>query len=93
MIPHERSLVQEMKNKPFALVGVNSDPEFKLKSMIKKKDVTWKCFFDGGDPQGPIAQKWNVQSWPTIYIIDKKGIIRSKDHALDEKLLRKLIAE
>ena len=25
MYPHERSLVEEMKDKPFALVGVNSD--------------------------------------------------------------------
>ena len=27
MYPHERSLVEEMKDKPFALIGVNSDPD------------------------------------------------------------------
>jgi hypothetical protein len=25
MIPHERSLVERLKDKPFALLGVNSD--------------------------------------------------------------------
>lgn len=93
MLPHERSLVNELKNKPFALIGVNSDPEFKLKDLVKKKDVTWPCFFDGGDAQGPIATKWNVGGWPTIYFIDKKGTIRFKDHFIDEKLLKRLIKE
>lgn len=93
MLPHERSLVNELKNKPFAIVGVNSDPQDKLRTLINNERVTWRCFFDGGDPQGPIASKWNVSSWPTIYLIDKKGIIRFKDHYLDEKLLRQLISE
>lgn len=93
MLPHERSLVNKMKNKPFALVGVNSDPEDKLKSLIKKKEVTWPCFFDGGDPSGPIATKWNISGWPTIYLIDRKGIIRFKDHYLDDKVLNSLLAE
>lgn len=91
MLPHERSLVNKMKNKPFSLVGVNSDPEDKLKSLIKKKEVTWPCFFDGGDPSGPIATKWNIHGWPTIYLIDQNGIIRFKDHYLDEKLVKKLL--
>jgi hypothetical protein len=93
MLPHERSLVNELKNKPFAIVGVNSDPQDKLRTLINNKRVTWPCFFDGGDPQGPIASKWNVSSWPTIYLIDKKGIIRFKDHYLDEKLLRQLLED
>lgn len=93
MLPHERSLVNELRNKPFAIVGVNSDAQDKLRTLIINKKVTWPCFFDGGDALGPIATKWNVTGWPTIYLIDKKGIIRFKDHQLDEKLLRQLISE
>ncbi len=28
---------------------------------------------------GPISTKWNVSAWPTIYVIDSKGVIRHRD--------------
>jgi hypothetical protein len=80
MIPHERSLVERLKNKPFALIGVNSDPE-KATYFAKQKEmgVTWRSFWNGPKgTQGPISAKWNVSSWPTIYVIDHKGVIRFK---------------
>ena len=78
MYPHERSLVQRLKDKPFAIVGVNSDPKAKLKQVLKKENMTWRSFWDGGDTTGPIASKWNVHGWPTIYVLDHKGVIRAK---------------
>jgi hypothetical protein len=79
MYPHERSLVKEMENKPFVLLGVNSDPskEF-LKDVIAKEKMTWRSWWDGGSTSGPIATKWNVSGWPTLYVIDHKGVIRHK---------------
>jgi hypothetical protein len=32
--------------------------------------------------RGPIATQWHIQGWPTTYIIDATGIIRSKAHDL-----------
>ena len=87
MYPHERSLVQRLKDKPFALVGVNSDPKSKLKQVLKKENMTWRSFWDGGETSGPIATKWNVLGWPTIYVLDHKGVIRFRDareKALDQ---------
>ena len=87
MYPHERSLVQRLKDKPFALVGVNSDPKARLKQVLKKENMTWRSFWDGGDTGGPIASKWNIHGWPTIYVLDHKGVIRFKgprETALDE---------
>ena len=87
MYPHERSLVQRLKDKPFALVGVNSDPKARLKQVLKKENMTWRSFWDGGDTGGPIASKWNIHGWPTIYVLDHKGVIRFRDareKALDE---------
>ena len=41
MYPHERSLVEEMKDKPFALIGVNSDQTIeRAKKAIADKKVT-----------------------------------------------------
>jgi hypothetical protein len=80
MFPHERSLVKRLEGKPFALIGINSDQNRQdLKKVMEKEQITWRSFFDGGNTQGPIASKWNVMSWPTIYVIDSKGLIRYKN--------------
>jgi peroxiredoxin len=78
MYPHERSLVKAMENKPFALLGVNSDgSKEELKQVIEKEKMTWRSWFDGST-QGPIAGQWGVNGWPTLYVIDHKGVIRHK---------------
>jgi hypothetical protein len=99
MYPHERSLVKRLKDKPFALLGVNSDEDREaLKKVIEKEEITWPSWWNGGT-EGPIAKKWNVTGWPTIYIVDHKGVIRFKnkrDKAMDEavdKLLSEMEAE
>ena len=96
MFPHERSLVKRLENKPFALIGVNSDKD---KTQIKEKNenqqITWRSFWNGPEGTGgPISKRWNVAGWPTLYIIDHKGVIRHKwvgspgneamDKAIDE---------
>ena len=80
MYPHERSLVKRLADKPFVLVGVNSDKDKdELKKAMEKENITWRSFWDGGSTNGPIAKKWNVHGWPTIYVLDDKGIIRYKN--------------
>ena len=78
MYPHERSLVKRLEGKPFVILGVNSDPKDKLKQVLKKEQMTWRSWWDGGDTSGPIATKWNVSGWPTLYLVDHKGVIRNK---------------
>ena len=94
MYPHERSLVARLSDKPFALIGVNSDQDRDdLKDIMKKEQITWRSFWDGGSTNGPIATAWNVSGWPTIYVLDHKGVIRYKnvrgeamDQAVDKLL-------
>ncbi len=31
-----------------------------------------------GSTSGPIATAWNVRGWPTVYVIDAKGVIVEK---------------
>ncbi len=88
MYPHERSLVKRLEGKPFALIGINSDQERdQLKDIMQKEEITWRSFWDGGSPRGPIAREWKVNSWPTIYVLDPKGMIRYmhvRGEAMDE---------
>ena len=79
MYPHERSLVNRLKDKPFVLLGINSDSDREaLKKVLEKEQITWRSWWDGGNTSGPIATKWNVHGWPTLYILDHRGIIRHK---------------
>jgi peroxiredoxin len=87
MYPHERSLVERMKDKPFALIGVNSDSKERVRAAIEENNITWRSFWDGGSPGGPIATAWGVHGWPTIYVIDDRGVIRYtnvRGHAMDQ---------
>src|SRR5437588_5994843 len=79
MYPHERSLVKRLEGKSFALIGINSDQNReKLKEVMRKEEITWRSWWDGGSTGGPIASQWNVQGWPTLYLIDLKGVIVDK---------------
>jgi len=78
MFPHERSLVKKLQGKPFALVGVNSDEDREAaKKDLEKEGITWRSFWAGGTG-GAIPGEWAVRTWPTIVIIDHKGVIRYK---------------
>ena len=89
MYPHERSLVKRMEGKPFALLGINSDSDREKlkKDVLPKENITWRSFWNGGSTDGPISREWNVHGWPTIYVLDAKGVIRFKntrEKALDK---------
>src|SRR5256885_6688456 len=94
MYPHERSLVKKFEGRPFAIIGVNSDDDREvLKERMKAEQITWRSFWNGGGPVGPISRQWKVGGWPTIYVIDSKGVIRYKhlrgaaiDQAVDQLL-------
>lgn len=84
MYPHERSLVSDYANRPFALIGVNSDKDReKLLETVVKAKLPWRSFWNGGSTSGPISTAWNVHSWPTVYVIDHEGIIRHKNPTED----------
>src|SRR5271156_4422275 len=98
MYPHERSLVKRLAGKPFVILGVNSDTDQKsLKEALEKEHITWRSFYDQST-QGPIAKRWNIHGWPTLFVLDTKGVIRHRflgspgDEALD-KAIDKLVEE
>ncbi len=79
LIPHERKLVEQMKGRPFALVGVNGDKikEFDQKVIVKNA-ISWRSFQDIRPDQTPISDEWKVGGWPTLYLIDHTGTIRRR---------------
>ena len=81
MYPHERSLVKQLADQPFALIGVNSDRDLdQIREVVKEKNITWRSFWNGPEGTGgPISTEWGVTGWPTIYVLDADGRIRYKN--------------
>ncbi len=80
MYPHERSLVMRLQGKPFALLGINSDKDLnQLHTAMTQEQITWRSWWDGGSTGGPIASLFGIRSWPTIFVLDHKGVIRFKN--------------
>jgi thiol-disulfide isomerase/thioredoxin len=81
LYPHERSLAKRLEGQPFALVSINAEPSKdreELKRAWEDAGNTWRCVWDG-DYDGPINTAWNIRQYPTIYVMDREGVIRYKN--------------
>jgi peroxiredoxin len=65
-----------MKDKPFALISISSDPKETALKTKQRERLTWRILWDGGSTQGPITSEWQIQGWPNLYLIDSRGFIR-----------------
>src|SRR5262249_55221233 len=78
MIPHEREMVERLKGKPFVLVSISADDDVQtLRRFLAREEMPWTHWYNG--PEGGIIEDWNVQGFPTIYVLDADGVIRYKD--------------
>lgn len=93
--PFQRFMTEYFKDDPFAIVAVNSDPIEVAREYKKEHGLEYRSFWDSGGTQGPIATKWNVTGWPTIYILDENGIIRNRNARMEKTItvVRSLIRE
>jgi thiol-disulfide isomerase/thioredoxin len=78
MIPHEKEMVEKLKDKPFALVSISADnTKEDLTKFLSKTEMPWTHWYNG--PRGGFVEKWDVEHFPTIFVLDAKGIIRYKE--------------
>jgi len=93
MIPHEREMNEKLKGKPFAFISISGDDKKEtLTAFLEKEKMPWTHWF--ADRKG-ILKDWNIRFYPTMYILDHKGVIRAKGlrgEELEKKVIE-LIAE
>ena len=74
-------------------MGVNGDIGLEVaKTAIVSERMTWRSWWNGGKT-GSIVSKWGVLNWPTVYIIDAKGVIRYENvrFAMMDRAIDRLI--
>jgi thiol-disulfide isomerase/thioredoxin len=94
MIPHEREMVERFKDKPFVLVSISADAKKEtLTDFLAKEKMPWTHWWNG--QEGGIMEEWDVKYFPTIYVLDSRGVIRHKDLRDEEleKAVSALLAE
>jgi hypothetical protein len=77
--------MEQFKEWPFALVGINSDgPPDAVVAKIREKAFPWRNALDGSP--GRITTEWNVRSMPMIYVLDMKGVIAARGDLYEDAL-------
>ncbi|MEJ7638977.1 MAG: TlpA disulfide reductase family protein [Singulisphaera sp.] len=76
-MPHERELVKRLEGRPFALLGINCDrdQDAARKAMAEAK-ITWPNWYDGAPGEGPIAGRYHIRGYPSVFVLDADGVIR-----------------
>lgn len=78
-LPALRKLVERLRGKPFALLGVLTDGGREaVKPLLEREPVPWRNAIDGG-LDGPIGKLYNARAWPSVWVLDAKGVIRHRD--------------
>lgn len=77
MFPHERSLVAKFQNRPFVLLGVNGDQEREQAvASAARHQLNFRSFWCEGGPSSAVVRQFGVQFWPTVFVLDGRGVIR-----------------
>ncbi|MFO0811255.1 MAG: TlpA disulfide reductase family protein [Gemmataceae bacterium] len=94
MIPHERAMVERFRGKPLEVISIDvGDDKEDVEKFLAKTPMPWTHWLVGRT--SGIVPDWKVSSYPTIYVLDAKGVIRFADvrYAGLEKAVEVLLAE
>ena len=94
-LPNVKAAYAELHEKGFEILGISFDQDKdKLTSTLASKGMTWAQYFDGEGWGNKFGKQWGIQSIPTMWLVNKKGVLCDVNgrENLKEKLV-KLLAE
>jgi thiol-disulfide isomerase/thioredoxin len=96
-LPRMKKIFQQYKDQGLMIVGVSCDEKLEdlNKFLAENPEMTWPHFFDASSPGWhSMATKFGVDGIPQMFLIDKKGVLRTVDaRANMEEMIPKLLAE
>ena len=79
-IPHLKTAVSRFKDKPFEILAVSCDDDrAALANLLKLRKPPGIQTWHKKGPANPAAELYNVQGYPTWFLVDADGVIRARD--------------
>jgi pimeloyl-ACP methyl ester carboxylesterase/thiol-disulfide isomerase/thioredoxin len=79
LVEHEKQLVKRFDRDQFTILGVNSDTDLKAaRTSVERHGITWRSLRNGDEGPGKISNQWHIVGYPTLYLLDREGIIRKR---------------
>jgi thiol-disulfide isomerase/thioredoxin len=94
-LPSLAAIQQRHADDPFVVIGVNTDVDRnEYKRRAAEAGVVWRNAWTGGQT-GVWPAAWGIQKYPTIYVVDARGVIRHVDLRGEElgRAVAALVAE
>lgn len=93
--PKVKAAYEKYHDKGFEIAAISFDfKEEPLRRFIQKRDVPWAQYFDGKAWSNPYSLQYGICGIPTMWLVDKKGILREVNAADDlTAKIEKLLAE
>jgi len=95
-MPRLKAAYEKYRDKGFVIVGVSLDnSEGALRDFVKRQDISWAQIFDGKGWESELAEKYGVDTVPTMYLLDAEGKIVGSNHGgmVLEAQLEKLLGK
>jgi thiol-disulfide isomerase/thioredoxin len=90
-MPDLKALYSRLAPQGLEIVGISEDSDKSaLSSYLDREKITWPQYFDPASDHGPVPQEFGVHAIPTIWLVDRHGILRDVNGR--EDLARKLEA-
>jgi peroxiredoxin len=81
-LPLMNQAAEQLKDKNAVVIGVNTDIETEAKKALADYRVGFRNVLDNTS-SGPNTTLYNLRNFPTLYLIDPKGVIAIKNGSLD----------
>lgn len=81
-MPHLQELFKQKKSDGLCVVGISLDDDLDaLATFIEEKNVEWPTV--AGPDAKHLAERYDVQGFPTMILIDREGIVLAVSHSVE----------
>jgi len=94
-LPEVIDIYKKYQPKGFEIVGINMDKQQgAMEQVVNRYKMPWPQYFDGKGWGNKFALEYNVTSIPSVWLVDKKGVLRTMNAREDlEKQIVDLLGE